>query len=148
MKNLEENIGVKALAARDAFNASQPELPWGHIRAWEAVARAVLGAQPEPERTPKTVLRAMLAAYEAAALEAVVAFYQAPKDVPEERKARERMNLIDRLCSAVRRETGAAVAGWTDIDFDCDRLVARELLADYEARLRGDVPLNAPPMEV
>lgn len=148
MKLTEEDIRAKAIAARDAFNAAQPGLPWGDISAWEAVARAVLSEQPEPERTPAVVLRAMLAAYETAALGAVIAFYQAPKDVPEERKARERMSLIDRLCSAVRRETGAAVAGWTDIDFDCDRLVARELLADYEARLRGDRPLGAPPPEV
>jgi len=101
------------------------------------------GASSKEDRTPKTIAVAMLHAYEAAALDAVTAWYEAPKDTPDERKLYERMMHCGKLCNVVRKEAGAARAGWTDLDFGG----SQPLLSDYMARLTGQRDRNAPPAE-
>jgi hypothetical protein len=96
----------------------------------------------EAERTPEVVLRAMLRAYEAAALEAMIEHHRAPPDSPEERKAHTRARRLHRDALGLRVEIAGLVCGFpmsADWD-DASR-------TDYEARLRGERPLDAPPAE-
>lgn len=135
------NDTTRTNAARAAFNATQPGLPWGDLRAWEAVVQAVDASRPqdpEPERTPETVLRAMLRAYEAALFAAHVAYMRGDKTFDGARR-------VDRLAAdtdAVRGAAAWVAAGNAEVGLSEYRL------ADYTARLAGTRPLNAPPLEV
>jgi hypothetical protein len=94
------------------------------------------------ERTPEVVLRAMLRAYEPVALEAEEASLRSSKDDDEAHRlawlAGCAIDDVTNLRSSLAR---LRVKWWEP------RLPTR-LAADYEARLRGDRPLDAPPGEV
>jgi len=97
--------------------------------------------EPVPvERTPETVLRAMLKAYEAAALEAAVVFHRAQKD-----KSSDTMTLSTftvRAHQIVREMLAASI-----VNSDIQAMADRAQWGDYEARLSGAGPLDAPPLE-
>ncbi len=95
----------------------------------------------EPERTPEVVLRAMLAAYERAALEAAILRF----GNKEARALVAALNADERVMH-MRDACAAHIAG--DEAGGLRRLQRWGLRADYEARLSGARPLNAPPMEV
>jgi hypothetical protein len=103
----------------------------------EALAQS---ASVPTERTPEVVLRAMLAAYEAAALEAEKAFYRA--------KAHDEIALTasehaDAAVGIVRSAI-AMLCAYGTTNFDNGGFpIAR----DYKARLAGTRPLDAPPLE-
>lgn len=90
-------------------------------------------------RTPETVLRAMLRAYEAAAFDAMAAYYRAEDGESEWARSDQLDDFVDEL----RVETAHLVAGYKGPD-----LTYPTVIADYEARLAGTRPLNAPPLEV
>lgn len=94
----------------------------------------------EPERTPETVLRAMLAAYEAAwvaRVDAVIAEGKSP--LFDKRQA-----WLERAITQLRWEYMGAAARADYQPF----VTGTEMRPDYDARLTGKLPLNAPPMEV
>lgn len=108
------------------------------------------GRLPPVDRTPEVVLRAMLRAYEAATFDACLAYFRAEDSGSHEERARhERARFLHRQCDVIRREAAGVAAGYPDpVDFDAAGETSERLMADYEARLRGDRPLDAPPMEV
>jgi hypothetical protein len=102
-------------------------------------------------RVPVGVLQEMLRAYERAALEAYVAYFRA--DEPrEERTQSERALLLHRQCEIIRREAAGFSAGHSEpVDFYNPggmRVYHERLMVDYKARLDGERPLDAPPLEV
>ncbi|WP_341713941.1 hypothetical protein [Erythrobacter sp.] len=111
------------------------------------LAEALAQHKPTPaERTPLVVLRAMLAAYEKAALDACMTQQRAHKGArgitPE---VRELCRIAIHRGEAVEiaREMLAAVL--TNVD---PKLMATESTwGDYEARLAGTRPLDAPPLD-
>lgn len=114
-------------------------LEMARLREELAVARAAtLGKEPV-ERTPKTVLRAMLKAYERAALEASVAAWRNADDDG----AVEREEVLIARVGSLRQATAKAIAA----EHDPLSMLSRQTRADYEARLSGAIPLNAPPTE-
>ncbi len=102
-------------------------------------------------RAPVGVLQEMLRAYERAALEAYVAYFRTD-DPREERAQSERALLLHRQCEIIRREAAAFSAGHSDpVDFynPGGMVVYHErLMMDYRARLDGERPSDAPPLEV
>jgi hypothetical protein len=102
------------------------------------------------ERTPETVLRAMLRAYEKATHDACVLYFKTT-DPREERTWQDRARQLHRQCEVIRRESAAVCAGHqAPVGFDAPGELAVQptrILADYEARLRGVRPLDAPPSE-
>lgn len=134
-----------ALAALKRFEAVMAE----HEDAWIGATLAlplmairssvngtlgmIEGRLPPVERTPETVLRSMLRVYEAAELDAVM------RGVGGEMVACFRGRIQD-----IREALACHVVHGADPSIHCVMhvLVSR----DYEARLRGDRPLDAPPM--
>jgi len=125
------------------------------ILAAPRVLRTILtslrpSSRAEAERTPEVVLRAMLKAYEAAALAAHVGHFRSESNTPTERELYDRARLLNRQCEVIRRELAGVLAGFEDpVDFEVSgERTARsdDLMADYEARLRGERPLDAPPL--
>lgn len=105
------------------------------------LAEALEQRQTMAPRTPEVVLRAMLRAYEAAAFEALVKHYQAEDGQGEAEL--EASEVINGLVNELRSEAAHASAGYPAHDLTTPRLIA-----DYEARLAGTRPLDAPPLEV
>jgi hypothetical protein len=138
----EEDIRAMALAARDAFNDACGYCSENVMAGWCAAARAVLSAQPETERTPVNVLRAMWHAYSKTALDAEVAYFSLANDVQAHLAAEHRDEMVDAV-DAVRGELSAMLAG-NHTRFDWPQWIH----ADYEARLRGERPMGASPLEV
>jgi len=107
------------------------------------------GQHVESER--ETVLRAMLRAYERATFGAYLAHFKADKDTPQERECYRRAQLLHRQCHVILRETAGVAAGFPDeVDFYMhvgQPVDSGTLFADYEARLAGTRPLDAPPAE-
>lgn len=104
----------------------------------------------EPERTPEVVLRAMVNAYDAAAFNAMVAAFKAESEQCESDEEDgvysadwRRFDALDEKLTELREETAYLVAGRDGLD-----IVNPVTRADYEARLSGERPLNAPPLEV
>lgn len=93
------------------------------------------------ERTPEVVLRAMLRAYEAGAIEAETAYMRTCPDVDAAVAALPEAERLGFWCGRLRRETASVIA-WGG----SPNLVS-EIAADYEARLCGERPLDAPPIE-
>ena len=95
------------------------------------------------ERTPKIVLRAMLRAYEARAESANVEMMKAgaPADKVELRRLVRPASVASCDAEDVRIMLYHHLAG-----LDCG--AAPHILADYKARLRGDRPLDALPLEL
>jgi hypothetical protein len=91
-------------------------------------------------RTPESVLRAMLRAYEQAAERAHVADMRA--STAATRDARSRAQRANDVVHAMLYEH---LAGWNIVGDPAGDTV---LTADYQARMRGDRPLDAPPAEV
>lgn len=91
----------------------------------------------EPERTPEVVLRAMLASYALAAAKAEALIYtrQGASDA-EHLRVFDTRNALLNMCAA-------AAAFFAD-----GSLIPWLLSTDYEARLAGTRPLDAPPLEV
>ena len=103
----------------------------------EGTADFMAGRLPPVDRTPEVVLRAMLRAYEARAEAAHVADIRAT--CPALRHARNRAQRANDVLHAMLYWHMAG----KDLEWDDPTLSA-----DYEARLRGDRPLDAPPPEV
>lgn len=100
---------------------------------------ADLSAEMPAERTPETVLRAMLASYEKAALEAEIAYYVAIPDSEEEREQDQRREVLADDVHTLRKAIAIVLS-------EAHRLaLPTRLRRDFEARLRGDRPLDAPP---
>lgn len=94
------------------------------------------------ERTPETVLRAMLRAYNDSATELLIEWYRMPGDGEETdgRAKWQRLEHVLDAADALRHSLGLLLN-----DFDTWRL---DIPADdYEARLSGQRPLDAPPLE-
>jgi hypothetical protein len=110
----------------------------------EAIAQT---ANPAPvERTPETVLRAMLKAYEAAALDATVGFFRALK--VGEGTSDFSASVIDwQSRREIVFDTLAATLAGAEEDRERVLNILSLVRADYEARLAGTRPLDAPPME-
>jgi hypothetical protein len=96
----------------------------------------------EEERTPVNVLRAMWSAYSQTALDAEVDYFSIVNDDVQAHLAAEHRDEMADAADAVRGELSAMLAG-NHTRFDWPQWIH----ADYEARLRGERPLNAPPME-
>jgi hypothetical protein len=131
-------------ALRDPASVTRVCMTREHA-AWLRDALVALDLGPSPvtvapvERTPEIVLRAMLRAYEAALLDAHAAYMCGERTFEAARR-------VDRLAAdtvAVRYACAWVIAGHND---DVD--LREHRLADYRARLRGDRPLDAPPLEV
>ena len=112
---------------------------------------AMAASSEPPALTPEVVLRAMLRAYEAAALDAEIAVQSVQKDSPAQTAASNRARLLTTQCGAIRREAAGVIAGWPDeVDFytpGSQPVNSGVLAGDYEARLAGTRPLDAPPLE-
>lgn len=107
-----------------------------HVAAEGLRCRDCEAARASAPRTPETVLRAMLTAYEADALEQEIRFSGGqPMRGGLESEIRDiRQHLADVIIH------GAGVL--------CHSTLRSATWADYEARLAGTRPLDAPPMEV
>jgi len=96
-------------------------------------------AHGEEVRTPEAVLLAMLSAYEAEALAAMIAYQKAAPDSREEKAAHVWARRVSRNVVGLRSEVAAVICGlpvasnWRD-----------EVRDDYEARLSGERPIHAP----
>lgn len=112
-------------------------------------ANAARGQHVESER--ETVLRTMLRAYERATFGAYLAHFKADKDTPKERECHRRAQVLHRQCHVILREAAGVAAGFPDeVDFRMHSgqpVDSGTLFADYEARLAGTRPLDAPPAE-
>ncbi len=94
------------------------------------------GALAEPERTQKTVLRAMLYDYTDHAVEKLVVYRNGRGDGD--------FRALDKANEAALRLQDAMA----DVRAGQRRPVLRaDVEADYQARLAGKRPLNAPPLE-
>ena len=128
--------------------------PCGHLFSAQHVTAEGLRCrecEKPPALTPEVVLRAMLRAYEAAALDAEIAVQSVQKDSPAQTAASNRARLLTTQCGAIRREAAGVIAGWPDeVDFytpGSQPVNSGVLAGDYEARLAGTRPLDAPPLE-
>lgn len=99
--------------------------------------------------SPRVVLEAMLRAYEAAALDAMRAAFEAENEGGESDEEDgvysaewQRFDALDEMLTELREETAYLATGRGDFS-----IVNPTTLADYEARLRGERPLDAPPLE-
>lgn len=123
----------------EAWIGATTALPLIAIRSrLEGTADFMAGRLPPVDRTPEVVLRAMLRAYEEALLVAHAAYMGGDRTFEAARK-------VDRLAAdtaAVRGACAWVISGHADVDLREHRL------DDYEARLDGSTPLDAPPMEV
>lgn len=108
----------------------------------EAIAQT---ANPAPvERTPETVLRAMLKAYEAAALALVCEYYGTEIAMRPGRDIVRLSDEADCAVSIVRDALALQIArGQNPLDASCSLIAT-----DYAARLAGTRPLDAPPLEM
>lgn len=111
----------------------------GDVRLAQAARLVAEVAEKPVERTPEVVLRAMLAAYEKAALEA------------EKALCRDRRNeqLTD-VARAMHLWVGICRMALADVQVSNQvypETLGRMLRDDYEARLVGTRPLDAPPPE-
>jgi hypothetical protein len=95
-------------------------------------------------RTPHAVLVAMRQAYTAARFAAHVAALRAPLGTAEETAAFERLKRLETWRLVVENEAASEAALGEDYGTDWTDDV---LAADYEARLAGTRPLDAPPPE-
>ena len=93
----------------------------------------------EPERTPDVVLRAMVHAYADAAVAAEADVFRCPGKPSNALMLR----MFDSQNEAANMRAAAATFFATG-----EILPYLHGRTDYEKRLRGGVPLNAPPMEV
>lgn len=119
-------------------------------RALEILSPVVVAMVEPPAPTPETVLRAMLAAYERDTYSACLDYFKTT-DPFEERAHNKRARLLHLQCDVIRREAAGVAAGHPDpVSFDApihDVIYPDRLMADYEARLAGKVPLDAPPAD-
>lgn len=95
---------------------------------------------PKAERTPETVLRAMLKAYEARILDIAVEYQRTGDPDIQDRQWYAEQDAEDvraALAGLLANPDGAVLS----------RLADDTMIVDYEARLAGTRPLNAPPME-
>lgn len=115
----------------------------------------VAARKAKGERTPETVLRAMLASYEAAAIAARLQRNVASAlAISDERNGNFRgADAAVRKADAAVRKADAAtnhlrnVLAWHLCGYSIAGFVAGSFGGDYEARLRGERPLDAPPLE-
>lgn len=126
---------IQACAAMSDFLVLMP-VARALEQAWKAEK------QPA-ERTPEVVLRAMLKAYEAAALEIDVAYFRTDDGTPAEAVLGRASERADSALSNLRDATAASIVG-NEPD-----IILRMwgLWPDYEARLSGARPIDAPPLE-
>ena len=102
---------------------------------------ALLARVEAAERTPETVLRAMLASYEAAAL---LAGREWARTASEDAWGPISVHDMAGAISLIRLALAWLLESRPD---PIGRFFSRALATDYEARLAGTRPLDAPPME-
>ncbi len=102
---------------------------------------ALLDRVEAAERTPETVLRAMLAAYEAAAL---LAGREWARTASEDAWGPISVHDMAGAISLIRLALAWLLESRPD---PIGRFFSRALATDYEARLAGTRPLDAPPPE-
>lgn len=126
---------------REAIERGAVEtLPWALSDLEDAIRR--LQAVPVVERTPETVLRAMVRAYTDAATDAEIDYFRADEMTRAEARADALRNCLDEAVMAIRGELGYLCArGEMDTSREWPEWVGK----DYEARLSGEAPLDAPP---
>ena len=140
----EEQARARALptAALVAVLAERGELPavaqCGQCLADRQQAKAAL------PRTPHAVLTAMRQAYNTARFAAHVAALRAPLGTAEETSAFATLKRLETWRLVVENEAASEAALGEDYGTDWTDDV---LAADYEARLAGTRPLDAPPPE-
>lgn len=110
--------------------------------------RAVMGllatlASKPVERTPEMVLRAMLGAYEAAALDAAIAWATVAKR--DRSTAMGYLTRLERVIAGLRFALGLLCTTSESVLRDWRACLSD--WSDYEARLAGTTPLDAPPAE-
>ena len=146
-----ESAAVDAMVAvHEALYRGKLISPGDITEKGEAIQAASRGddGAPGAERTPETVLRAMLRAYEAAALNAEVAYLRTCPDVDAATRALVASDSIYDQYSRLRAETAALLAWGTERPNPPPGAHPRGALRlDYEARLSGTRPLNAPPLD-
>lgn len=130
-----------------AIVRARVEAPLGLSNARAELTDVLAAIESEPPagpgdaalpRTPEVVLRAMLRAYEAAALDAARVYQRSPVDAEgEERAYRAAVERVDDV-----REGLAECLEDDDVVFVCESVGL-----DYEARLAGTRPLDALPPE-
>lgn len=140
--------GVTCLSAEGisvAIYPASPEdaRPFARVLGKRGAVTIRIDVEPA-ERTPEVVLRAMLAAHEAAALEIRNQWRRTAGGTPENSAAERRMKQLDHDVVYLRDLTSSEIVQPT-MDPYIDRAWVR---SDYEARLRGERPLSAPPPEV
>lgn len=95
-------------------------------------------------RTPETVLRGMLRAYTDAATDAETAYFRADELSADEARADALRSRLDEALVAIRGELGWLCAnGEMDTPRDWPEWIGK----DYEARLSGARPIDAPPAD-
>lgn len=137
---------IQACAAMSDFFVLKP-VALRLEQAWKA--------EKEPaERTPEVVLRAMLKAYEAAAVERWRAFYRACEQQYVSGRNTDVRSVHEAQRAGCRAESDAhvircALARWLELPGDRDGFDMGEGLfqRDWERRLSGARPIDAPPLE-
>lgn len=132
-------------AVRAAWDEATQEKHGNPIIALTTVLRALgmEGHVNEAPRTPEVVLRAMLRAYEQAALDAAIQRAR----IGSGGRVRFPVAEFEDGAMVLRQALAVVLAGNGGAEeyFRLRRDI--DLLADYEARLAGTRPLDAPPME-
>jgi hypothetical protein len=124
---------------RESLDRGETSL-WALSDLEDAIRR--MQTKPAVERTPETALRAMVRAYTDAAIEAEGAYFRSDEQSADETRADALRNRLDEALVAIRGELGYLCAsGEMDTSRDWPEWVGK----DYEARLAGTTPLDAPP---
>lgn len=135
-----EDAACASTGVMSAITPKMREAASALVKAANAIER---GDHVQPvERTPEVVLRAMLRAYEEAALQAARRWWLAnPDDAAAALAYQDALQALD--------DVMVGLAGCLEGDVpDGEDFLHSGVGQDYEARLRGDRPLDAPPAEV
>lgn len=107
------------------------------------LCRHRVSGEPPAERTPETVLRAMLKAYAGALPDAYLVFARAAPSSTRQMAAKQRQDFLERAVALLGFWTGDTIlTGGPPVIFN------NPLRVDYESRMSGTRPLDAPPLEL
>ena len=104
---------------------------------------ALLARVEAAERTPETVLRAMLVSYGAAAIELRTELWRSPAWPP---LFARQLDVLDHAITTLHNAIGAHLAASPRADESLMSL-GRLVRTDYAARLAGTTPIDAPPAQ-
>ena len=102
---------------------------------------ALLARAEAAERTPETVLRAMLASYSAAVIELRTELWRGPAWPP---LFARQLDVLDHAITTLHNALGAHLAASPRASESLMSL-GRMVRTDYAARLAGTTPIDAPP---